>query len=319
VELGLRLDGRDWSLSCSALKHQLMTHAVLKFQEALRRNDYLNADEIETFVGRALHLCQIWPAVFAFLRGGYALTNVRATARPGCPFRRRVRRVRLRPDGMRALEFSELLAVITTHLEANASVALAGAAAVDTSSSAARLISVTDVSGVDGVGGFVFSPSTPGVVTIVSEAWPPDIQIALDEAAKPRAERAIDAPSLSLPAGELFGMWAVPLAAAELHGEPEILRSITAVGDCDPAARCIARGAGRTRVMGGLVQLLNQTTGDCLPVAIPRRLNFDADRLSHPNLLLDVLASIPRQLSPRIAPIPERAWDALRDLVYKTH
>ena len=110
-------------------------------------------------------------------------------------------------------------------------------------------------------------------------------------------------------------MWAVPLAAAELHSRRDLLHAITAIGDCDPAAFCIARGASRTPIMNGLVQRLQEMSPDCLPVSVPRRLNFDADRLSHPHLLLDVLASLPRHLSLRIASVPHQAWEVLRALL----
>eukprot|EP00965_Chrysotila_dentata_P077203 2548956-Pleurochrysis_carterae.AAC.1 len=62
-----------------------------------------------------------------------------------------------------------------------------------------------------------------------------------------RGDDADPAPRLSMPAAELFGMWAVAEAAARAEGTRP--RAIIAVGDCDPAASAVNAAASRTPQM----------------------------------------------------------------------
>jgi hypothetical protein len=294
-----------------------MRYAVEEFRRQLEHSLPLDSSAIETFVGRAVHLSQIWPAVFPFLRGGYALALARTRPSAKSPHRRRIRRLVLRPDGLRRREFADLLDIVDLHVREGRHVALACSTQVAAADGRRRLISSTDVSGVDGVGGFAFSAALPGIATLVSEKWPPDIQEALDEAARPRSERTQGAPTLSLPAAELFGMWAVPLAVVTYHENPGLAEEVTAIGDCDPAVFALERSASPTAVMNGIIKETLHLSEAWLPVSVPREWNQDADRLSHPGRLLDVLASLPLAMRQRavLAPIPRHAWDVLRTLI----
>eukprot|EP00965_Chrysotila_dentata_P222398 6192947-Pleurochrysis_carterae.AAC.2 len=86
------------------------------------------------------------------------------------------------------------------------------------------LVCTTDASGVDGVGGYAFAADLPGVVWLVSEWWPQNVAEMLARGAMTSAERAAEAevegdmPTVSMPAAELFGAWAVAAAAAEARG-----------------------------------------------------------------------------------------------------
>eukprot|EP00965_Chrysotila_dentata_P149245 4928970-Pleurochrysis_carterae.AAC.1 len=80
-------------------------------------------------------------------------------------------------------------------------------------------------------------------VWIVSETWPTDVQAALTRSAATRKEReaerqrdpkGVSRTQLSMPAAELFGIWAVAQAtAAATAQEPAAVLSI---GDCQLAA-----------------------------------------------------------------------------------
>ena len=114
-----------------------------------------------------------------------------------------------------------------------------------------------------------------------------------------------------MPAAELFGMWAVAEAARLASGrEPA---SITAVGDCDPAAGALNSVASRNAQMRGLLAGARQLTQQWLAVSIPREYNLDADRLSHPAMLEAVRTDAAAAgLIVHDAPIPAACWDTLR-------
>lgn len=141
-------------------------------------------------------------------------------------------------------------------LERNEGVALAPELAFPERTLPGALTVVSDASGVDGVGGYVFDPAQPRRAWVVSETWPVDIQRALtraaqEETAEERAAHA-EAPRLSMPAAELFGQWATAEAAAEARGCLPTAVTRTAVGDCKPAAGVLnaaSSGNGQMRAI----------------------------------------------------------------------
>ena len=171
---------------------------------------------------------------------------------------------------------------------------------------------VTDASGVDGVGGWALDPARPDHAWVVSEQWPADVKAALDEAARPKAERARPAAaSLSMPAAELFGQWAVAEAAAEARGGSPT--AVTAVGDCDPAAAALNAASSGKRQLRELLRGARHLCPLWLGVSVPREQNKDADRLSHPAQLGAVLDSARAAgVATTVVPIPQRCWEALR-------
>ena len=75
------------------------------------------------------------------------------------------------------------------------------------------MISVTDASGSDGFGGYVFMPDEHKTVWIVTEPWPAWAQEARERCDLKVSQRS-QQPSteLSMPAAELLASWLVPLA-----------------------------------------------------------------------------------------------------------
>jgi hypothetical protein len=114
-----------------------------------------------------------------------------------------------------------------------------------------------------------------------------------------------------MPAAELFGTWAVAEAARDATGRSPT--SVTAVGDCDPAAGALNSVASRNPQMRGLLAGARQLTQQWLALSIPREYNLDADRLSHPAMLEDVKADAAAAgLIVHVAPIPDRCWEVLQ-------
>eukprot|EP00965_Chrysotila_dentata_P073661 2433358-Pleurochrysis_carterae.AAC.1 len=108
----------------------------------------------------------------------------------------------------------------------------------------------TDASAVEGVGGYAFIAGRDGEVWLTSEMWPADVQSALTRAAATEAERAAEraqlgaaeeTQGLSMPAAELFGIWAVARAATTMA--MTLPRAVVAVGDCQPAAAAVNAAA----------------------------------------------------------------------------
>lgn len=145
-------------------------------------------------------------------------------------------------------------------------------------------VSTTDASGIDGVGGFVFRAEEPSVVWLVSERWPTEVLEALRAAALQGAERqearAVGAWMLSMPAAELLGSWMVPSAVAAAHGSSP--RAVYAVTDCEPAAGALNSATGGNPQMRVALEGARRLARQWLAVHVPRGLNTDADRLSHP-------------------------------------
>ena len=166
-------------------------------------------------------------------------------------------------------------------IDANEGVPLAPEAAFPRASDPGVALTVTDASGADGVGGYVFFADAPGEVWIVCEPWSPHAAAARAAADATGAERLADGPKLSMPAAELFGSWAVTRAAARAAG----LRvgAVIAVSDCAPAVCALNRAAGgRVPQMRLLIARARAFTTSWLGVHVPRELNEDADTLSHP-------------------------------------
>eukprot|EP00965_Chrysotila_dentata_P088395 2919505-Pleurochrysis_carterae.AAC.5 len=98
-------------------------------------------------------------------------------------------------------------------------------------------------------------------------------------------------PTLSMPAAELFGTWAVAEAVSVAQGHRP--QAVVAVGDCDPAAAAInAASSGRAQMREDA--------------------NADADRLSYPHLLPKVVADAEAAgLCTRRARCTPACWTAL--------
>lgn len=172
------------------------------------------------------------------------------------------------------------------------------------------LLVVSDASGHDGCGGWAQLGTADHAPVVVSEHWPDWARAALREFKRPAPERTPGAPLLSMPAAELFTIWAVAEAAAA--AKP--FKAVIAVGDCGPAANALDAASSATPQMGALLTCARGRAKQWLGVAVPREWNVDADRLSHPAQLESVLEDARRaSLRPTHVHIPERCWSALRD------
>ena len=263
-------------------------------------------------MGRLCNLSQAFPELKLALAGGYTVTRAEWSVGG---VRRKPRRMTVRQGGEAQTEWLELLALAEELLEENEGVALAPELAFPERTLPGALTVVSDASGVDGVGGYVFDPAQPGRAWVISEKWPPEIQRALDRAAKEDTDesRAADAeaPRLSMPAAELFGQWAVAAAAAEARGGPPT--AVTAVGDCEPAAGALNAAASGNAQMRALLAGARGLCQQWLAVHVPREWNQDADRLSHPAQLESVLISAQAaEVDATHVAIPEHCWEVLR-------
>ena len=319
IGLGLRIDRAARRIDCPPLKRASMLADLAKQEEAAREALEVDRDRAETLVGRLVNISQILPELKSVLHGGYAITK--ASWQAGGR-RRRPRRMRLRTGSSAQTDWLGLLAVAAELLELNVGVALAPELSFPALDEPGMDTVTTDASGIDGVGGYLFDANSPGEVWLISEKWPADIQAALDRAAE-TGTVPTGGGSLSMPAAELFGIIAVADAVASARGRSAT--AITAIGDCAPAAAALNAATSPTAQMRSILREAGQLTTLWLGVAVPRELNVDADRLSHPTALADgagwhipaavVADAEAASLSVRRAHITPEMWEALRRAV----
>ena len=309
VQRGDELGGG--ALRCPELKRQSMRSAGSEAKRLALDGD-VERKPAERLVGRLCNISQALPEIKCHLGGGYAVT--RATWEVG-GVRRRPPKLRLRRGGGVQTEWIELLDLAEDVLESNEGVALAPERCFTERELPGGITVVTDASGVDGVGGYTLDPARPGEAWLISEVWPTDVKAALDRMARPQAERerAADAAEgrLSMPAAETFGQWAAAQAYADHTGLQPV--AVTAVGDCDPAAAAINAAASGKPQMRQLLRGARALCAQWLGVSIPRELNLDADRLSHPALIEEVRRdALAAGVVTHIVPIPPGCWAVLR-------
>ena len=300
----------DGVLKCPELKRQSMRSAGAEAR-ALALDGKVLRKPAERLVGRLCNISQALPEVKCHLGGGYAVT--RSSWEVG-GVRRQPPKLALRRGGGVQTEWIELLDLAEDVLEANEGVALAPEHHFPEREMPGAVTVVTDASGVDGVGGYALDPARPGEAWLVSEKWPTDVQAALDRMALKRAEResAADAAEgrLSMPAAETFGCWAVAQAYADYTGMRPT--AVTAVGDCDPAAAALNAAASGKPQMRQLLRGARALCTQWLGVSLPRDLNLDADRLSHPALIDEVRAdALAAGMVTHLVPIPPVCWEVL--------
>ena len=313
VGLGLSVSTVRDTLACPEQKRISML-ADIADQHAAALELEVDCTAARTLVGRLCNLSQIYPELRPLLHGGYAVTRAtwRVHGRWHSP-----RRLTLAAGGKAQSDWCELLGVAAELLDENRGVPLAPRLDFPTASETGILVSTTDAahdeSGSDGVGGYVFDARLPGAVVLVSEPWPADVRAALDFAKLPRAERAgREDGMLSMPAAELFGIWAVPLAAAAATGLAT--EGVIAIGDCDAAAAATNAASSGKPQMRALLRSMRAECAQWLAVSVSRDDNLDADRLSHHELLGEVRADAEAAgLRVVDAPIPGECWEALRE------
>ena len=308
--LGFTLDCGRMRLRCPVKKREVM---LATLQAAKAAAPAVEVAEAKRLVGRLVNLSQIMPELKQWLHGGYAVTSVGWTSGGR---RRAPTQLQLAPNGLAHTEWAELLDVAVDLLEVNEGVPAAPRTIFASDTELGSALCVTDASGDDGVGGFVFLADRPREVWLVSESWPDDIKRARACADEKTAERVRGVEgALSMPAAEMFGAWAVPAAAAQAAGwSYGHLQSILAVGDCAPVGAAIDSGCSGSAQIRRLLRASRALCQQWLGVDVPREANRDADRLSHPKMLEGVLEDARKAgLLAHVARVPEAAWDVLRE------
>ena len=317
VSLGLLVNRSQAVVKCPEAKRVIMMAQLTAAEAAaVVSPPTVAVDEAERLVGRACNLSQVMPELTAVLQGGY--TVAMAAQRPSRGWRPNARALQLRA-GSRAHEgWLEFVRTTRDLLRANEGVALAPQLTFPSRMEGSTLTSTTDASGVDGVGGYIFSAAAPNEVWVVSEWWPEDVLIALQAmSAKRKHKEVTDGGALqhqlSMPAAELFGAWAVPRAAimAGVESGP-----IFAIGDCDAAVGALNAANSGVPQMRTLTRAARRLQSEWLGVSIGREANVDADRLSHPDNLQAVMAEAEAAgLHPHRARIDQGAWEILRQAI----
>lgn len=292
AELGILMNSVTETLSCPAVKRAAMREDCAAFAAAVRAGQPLDRAANATLVGRAVNLSQIWPSLLPLLHGGYAVANARKAARGSAAARPLLRLVRLKPGGARAVSYLAFIEELLQLLDTDASAAMAPSFSFDGPDSRRVWVATHDASGNDGVGGYLQTAAAPGHVWLLSRRWPERVLQALAVAALPRAERSDSALMLSTPVAEAAGGWLLCAAAGEHHPAPPPCAGIISIGDCQPAVFVTRRGTASHPSMRDVAVEQRKVCLQWLGVHVPRELNLDADRLSHPDQLADIVEQV---------------------------
>ena len=258
------------------------------------------------------------PGLRPALHGGYALCHLPNGQAHCSPGRGVADLIKLSREGNAFRDWLTLLGVADDLLRFNEGVSLAPRLTAPPRTDPGSATCVTDASGIDGFGGYAFVSGNPNVVFTASEKWPPAALSALHATADPdQAElrrRLPDSalPSFPMPAGELFAAVLLPrMLAREIS-----IRTCFAVGDCDPAVRTLASMHSAHPQMRRLVAWAASAKHCWVPAQVPREANMDADRLSHPDMYPQVLASLQEAglIVHRLFPT-EEDWTVLAEVI----
>lgn len=284
VALGLRVSRAARRIDIPDGKRQAMLEAIGVARElAMADPPVVEVDAAARLVGRLGNISQVAPALALEMHGGYAVVAGRWADRARY---QGGGRLRLRKGSAAWRGWTALLERASPLVSQNEGVELAPRVVFPRVDDLGTVVSTTDASGEDGFGGFVFSTEAPNEVWVVSEYWPEDIARGLATAATKRTLRQAGEPIYSMPAAELFGAYAVPTAARRA-GMPG--GSLIAVGDCQPVGYAMRAERSANAQMRVQLQAGLEEWGAWLAVAVPRELNLDADRLSHPAMVQDVI------------------------------
>lgn len=319
--LGLRFDGRRRTIDCPEGRRGVIIAAC---DEALEAASRLEVDRAKArrLTGRLCSLTQVDHRLRRHLHAGYRLVESSWVASGR---RRAPPRLTLGAASAAKAEWVLLLETAKACLEENPGAAMAPRRTFPSIDRPGSLVTITDASGDDGVGGYALLADAPHEVFLVSEEWPSDLAAALRasadeaEAALRRQSSGAAAPHLPMPAAELGGQLLVAqLAAREADRRRLRVRRVVAVGDCAPATRTLdaLHSGGGSPHMRALAVAAEGEPWEWLSVNVPREANSDADRLSHPRLAGDVQAEVEasRLIATRLRPT-EADWAALRAAV----
>ena len=314
IVLGLRCDMERDRSDCPPAKAVVIIAEANEASKAIRSGASVPRDLVERVVGRVCNISQICPALVEHLHSGYAVASAHSRVERG-GHRAPLARVRVRADSAVGVGFLALLDGVVAALESGASVPLLFAPLFASTSDAGVLTITSDASGDDGVGGFAFVAGRPTEVWVVAGAWPADVRAALAYAAMPHSAKmaAGPQPSLAMPAGELFGPFAVAMGVQEMGVSFE---SVISILDCKPAAEVLSSVRSRSAIMREVLALARGVSDSWLGAQLMRRFNTDADLLSHPPSVESVKAAARAAgLTVHGCDVPELAWSALRGAI----
>ena len=308
--LGLSFDASRRVIECPEGKRVVVLAACAEALQLAESENAVAVRSAERLVGRLCSLSQVCPDLRPLLAGGYAVT--RAPARHGG-------RLRLRSGGAAWRGWVALLTGAARALEGSCGVAMAPRRELPGRDVLGSMTVVADASGDDGVGGYAWAACSGEPAVVVSEEWPDDLRAALaasadvDEAELRRAGSDEAAAFLPTAAAEVFGQLLVARVAARELGRPDLVYGVC---DCSSAVAALNELHGRSDHMAALAARAAACGWTWLGVAVPRTLNFDADRLSHPALVETVIEEA------RLAGVAARHvradasdWAVLREVV----
>lgn len=295
VALGVQLDATAQCVRCPEMKRLWLLHAVDTVLSDLERESKVSVPLITKLTGRLTNLSQFFPELRRHLAVGYALSRVRwRVSKNGA--RWPLSALRLRPGSRRVGELQRLLETVATVAQADVGVSMAPPAEFPPRELPGTLTVVTDASRADvddGCGGYAFMAGAIDKVFVMSTPWDATVKAALDAAAVRRSERTQDSSHtddtrrLSMPAAETLA--AVALATAVARELKLSLCSVVAIGDCAPAARALSAMYSPSPQIRHILEGAYLVSTRWLGVSVPRELNTDADILSHPSRMEEVV------------------------------
>ena len=306
IHLGLRVAIDLGVIDCPQSKADVMRLTARDVVSTLHSRGVVDVEVLERLVGRLGNISQIYAALRLWLAAGYALVRMRYQRASLGRRQPRVRHVRLRPSGRRERELLRLFEIADSELGANVGAPLAAAQVFFDPAADGVCVTVTDASGLDGVGGYATCAHAPDTLYLLSDWWPADIRTALHQAAATTA--TVRDRRLAMPAAELFGMYA--LAAAVQRVAPQ--RAVIAVGDCLPAVRALLASTSGSAQMRHLLRAMLSSEAHWLAVHVHRELNTTAGRLSHPFLYHEVAREAPASVRVVRLHIDDADWSLLR-------
>lgn len=313
VILGLLCDVLADRLSVPATKSIVMRAEITDLRRQLAASPaVLDREMVQRNVGRLNYISQVDPSVTYMIQAGYAIaeSTTLPTQRRG---RHRPRYITVRADRRTGRQFALMLENSAVALTLDNGTPLLFVLAFPDLHTAGTLTIQSDASGDDGVGGFAFFAGCPREAWIAADAWPPDILEAIQHTALTRRDRLARTPrpECSMPACELFGPLAVLITlmiATDISPA-----AVVAILDCKPAASAATSGKSSSHLMRDLARSMRSRVDLWLGVHVFREFNTDADFLSHPASVGEVVsAARAAGITCHHLGIHEEAWNCLR-------
>ena len=293
VSIGLRIDVQADKLDCPPVKGTVLLTDLTRARSLFEQDRRVELRPTRKTMGRLGALAEIWPELLPIMHPGYAVAGVTKVARARRRRGEKEADVQLRSGSRSAIGFGKLLVEAEAIVRENRGIPLLAEADFPGEGSEGVLTMHTDASRAavdDGWGGWGTHADVDGVIFAMTAGWAtyPRIRQALHRAAERLRVRS-GGPTFSMPAAELAAMWLLAGAVAA-WGAP--IKAVIAVGDCQPAAAALNKAKGKSAVMRASLSHMLKITEQWLGVWIPREINTDADRCSHPTMAAEVEAAV---------------------------